>query len=221
MKLIVAGSGSSGNCYLLVCQDSAMVLDAGVRFLEAKKALNFNIRMIKGVLITHEHGDHHAFAHEYEAAGIPVWKPYAMESPRQTRRFGSFTIHSFDCVHNVPCVGYLIEHPACGRVLYVSDTEYVKYRFKGLRTMIIEANYHKANLGRYEANREHVLRGHMSIETACECIKANDNPELKTVVLCHLSDGHSNEAEFISAAQNAVNPWCRVYAASAGMEIEL
>lgn len=221
MKLIVAGSGSSGNCYLLACQDEVMVLDAGVRFLTVKQYLDFNVRQIKGVIVTHSHGDHNAYAYDYEAAGIPVWKPYEMESPRQIRRFGEFLVHSFESVHNVPCVGYLIEHPACGRVLYVSDTEYVKFRFKGLRAMIIEANYKKTILGRYDANREHVLRGHMSIETACDCVRANDNPELKTVVLCHLSDGNSNEAEFITSVQNIVNPWCGVYAASAGMEIEL
>ena len=56
MKLIVVGSSSAGNTYLLGNNDEVIVLDTGCRFLEVKKALGFNIRQIVGVVITHEHG---------------------------------------------------------------------------------------------------------------------------------------------------------------------
>lgn len=52
----VVGSGSSGNTYLLTCGTETLILDAGCRFREVKIALGFNIRPIKGVVVTHEHG---------------------------------------------------------------------------------------------------------------------------------------------------------------------
>lgn len=56
MQLIVVSSGSSGNCYLLTVGKETLILDAGCRFREVKIALGFNIRPIKGVVVTHEHG---------------------------------------------------------------------------------------------------------------------------------------------------------------------
>lgn len=56
MKLITISTGSSGNTYLLKGNDEVLILDAGIPFIEVKKALGFNIRQIKGVVVTHEHG---------------------------------------------------------------------------------------------------------------------------------------------------------------------
>ena len=56
MQLKVVSSGSSGNCYLLTIGSETLILDAGCRFREVKIALGFNIRPIKGVVVTHEHG---------------------------------------------------------------------------------------------------------------------------------------------------------------------
>lgn len=63
MKLKVLGSSSSGNCYLIeVSNVEKLVLDAGINFKEVQKALNFNLKGIQGVLITHEHMDHLKYA---------------------------------------------------------------------------------------------------------------------------------------------------------------
>lgn len=56
MKLIVAGTGSSGNSYILTNGKEALILDCGKPFMEVKKALGFNVRQIVGVVVTHEHG---------------------------------------------------------------------------------------------------------------------------------------------------------------------
>lgn len=55
MQLKVLGSGSSGNCYLLETDTECLVLDAGVNTKEVKIALDFDVRRIKGVLVTHSH----------------------------------------------------------------------------------------------------------------------------------------------------------------------
>ena len=218
----VVGTGSSGNTYLLTCGAETLVIDCGIRFMEVKKDLNFQIRGIVGAITTHIHGDHSKYAHEYEKSGIEVWKPYLDSTLIQKKKMGGFIIKSFPCIHDVPCVGYLIEHSDSGlKMLYVTDTEYVKYTFKGLTAMLIEANYGEEYVNRDEAKYRHVLEGHMSIETAVECIKANMNPGLKNIVLCHLSNGNSDPDAFQRTAIEAVPDGVAVNIAAPGLTVEL
>ena len=124
MKLICLGSGSSGNCYILDGGDEALIVEAGLPFMAVKKALDFNIRKIVGVVVSHEHKDHSGHADEYEKAGIPVWKPYDGEVP--DTHFGGFVVSPFDLIHDVPCCGFYIQHSDMGSMIYASDTEYIK-----------------------------------------------------------------------------------------------
>lgn len=55
MYLKCLGSSSSGNCYILENENEALIIEAGINLSEVKKALNFNISKIRGVLISHEH----------------------------------------------------------------------------------------------------------------------------------------------------------------------
>ena len=220
--LAVVGTGSSGNTYLLTCGRETLVIDCGIRFLTVKKRLDFNIRGIVGAIVTHRHGDHSKAIPEYEKAGIDVWKPYKDENLLQKKQMGGFTIRSFYCIHNVPCVGYLVEHPESGlKMLYATDTEYVKYTFRGLTAMLLEANYSEEYVNRDEPKYRHVLEGHMSIETAVECVKANMNDSLKNVILCHLSAGNSDEKAFKEAVKAVVPDRVQVDIAVPGLTVEL
>ena len=69
------------------------------------------------------------------------------------------------------------------------------------------------------AKRDHVLTGHMEIETTCEFLKANNNPTLRNVVLCHLSRSNADAEQFKAKAQKVVN--CPVYVADEGLEVDL
>lgn len=56
MKLTCLGSSSAGNCYLLQADNGeALILDCGISIKEIKKGLNWDIRGIKGVIISHAH----------------------------------------------------------------------------------------------------------------------------------------------------------------------
>ena len=78
MKLKALGSGSSGNCYILENESEALIIEAGLPFMEVKKALDFNVRKIKAVITTHIHSDHHQYFFQYVRAGIPVWEPFKL-----------------------------------------------------------------------------------------------------------------------------------------------
>lgn len=56
MFLSVINSGSSGNGYILQDDKEALIIEAGCKLLDIKKALNFNISKVVGCLVSHEHG---------------------------------------------------------------------------------------------------------------------------------------------------------------------
>lgn len=56
MKLKCLDSSSAGNCYLLTSDsEETLILDCGIPIKEIKKGLNWNIRGIKGMIISHAH----------------------------------------------------------------------------------------------------------------------------------------------------------------------
>lgn len=55
MKAIIIGSESSGNGYILKSDADVLLLEAGVRITEIKKALDFDLSKIRGVVVTHGH----------------------------------------------------------------------------------------------------------------------------------------------------------------------
>ena len=219
MKLRCLGSGSSGNCYILENDSEALVIEAGLPFMVGKKALDFNISKIVGVVISHSHGDHAKYAGEYEKAGIPVFRPYESEMERQVRSYGEFVIRSFPLVHDVPCYGFLICHPETGKVLYASDTEYIKYRFRNLNHILIECNYSKELIPEDAVNRSHVMTGHMELQTTLDFLRTNNNPNLRSVILLHISARNSDPDEFVAETGKVVQ--CPVWASEKWLEVDL
>ena len=55
MKLKVLSSGSHGNCYLLETNTETLILDCGIPIKDIKIGLNFDLRRVSGVLVTHSH----------------------------------------------------------------------------------------------------------------------------------------------------------------------
>ena len=234
MKLKILGSGSSGNCYILENDNEALIIEAGLPFMEVKKALNFNIMKIKAVLITHLHSDHHFYWFQYVRAGIPVFEPFKLEGASLRLDNSQFIIQAFEnrdrsgrWLHNnsdgseCPCYGFYITHPEMGSFVYASDTEYIKYRFKGLNHILCEANYDMQFVDRDEPNYEHRLRGHMSLDTALQFISTNDNPALRNVVLIHISDKSGDPALFKQRTEETIKYGANVYIAEKGLEVEM
>ncbi len=236
MRLKVLGSGSSGNCYILENDSEALIIEAGISFLEVKKALNFNVMKIVGVLASHIHGDHAKYIEEYKRAGIKHFTPYDMSHhiSAEYNFMGNFRIKDFANSdksgrwrHNnsdgseCPCYGFHITHPEIGSLVYATDTEYVRWRFKGVNHILCEANYDMQFVDREEPNYEHRLRGHMSLPTALDFISTNDNPALRNVVLIHLSDKCGDPVVFQKRAKEVLKYDTDVYVAHKGLEINL
>lgn len=220
MNLKCLGSNSTGNCYLLENETECLVIEAGIPFKEVKMSLGFNVSKIVGVIATHEHGDHFGYIKDYLKGGFKImasqgtWStlPYEIEISEKVMRAGywyqfeSFTVTPFGVEHDaVEPFGFIIRHPEMGTLLFATDTEYIKHKFKALKLnhILIECNYSQKIIdGRVyrdetsESLRNRVLRSHMELETCKDFIKENQTSSLYTVVLLHLSDGNSNAKEF-------------------------
>lgn len=220
MKLKCLESGSSGNCYILENDSEVLIIEAGIPFMAVKKALDFNISKIVGVTVSHSHGDHAKYAGEYKKAGISVFRPYREEIACPLAiKYGGFRIKGFRLVHDVPCYGFYISHAEMGILVYASDTEYIKYRFRNLNHILVECNYSKDLISEDAVNRSHIMTGHMELQTMLEFLRANNSPNLQNVVLLHMSARNSDPDEFVAEAGKVVQ--CPVWAAEKGLEVDL
>lgn len=232
MTLNVIGSGSSGNCYILKANNEKLILDCGIPIMEIKKGLNFDLSKVVGCVVTHSHKDHSLSAKDFENMGIPVFKPYENKEPINLKGWNG-TIQAFDLTDKdgkfmhtnadgseCQCYGFLITHPDLGRMLYITDTELVKWRFKDINHILISCNYQKKYIEDENlAKRNHVFRGHMELETVKEFIKANNSDSLQNIILCHLSNDNANPEECKAEVEKVAK--CPVYVAGKGLEVEL
>lgn len=240
MKLKVLGSSSKGNCYILENDSEALILEAGVKFSEVKHALNYNIKKVVGCLITHEHKDHAGKINEVLNATIPV---YASEGTIKNTKIvgnrlpyictagvlltlGGFQIIPFATMHDcAEPLGFFIDHPETGRVLFATDTYYLPCKFAGLNNALIECNYRLDILenniaaGRLPfAVRNRTLKSHFSYDNCVQALQANDLTKVNNIVLIHLSDGNSNAEEFRAGVKKATGGKT-VHIAEAGLII--
>ncbi len=232
MKLTVINSNSKGNAYILGNNEEALLIECGVKFTQIKQALQFNTRKVVGCLVTHEHQDHCKSVNDVLDAGITVWSSHgthlAMKTDLHHRsRFlhvdhtmpiGGFKVKAFEIKHDAAepfC--YLIHHKDCGTVLFLTDSYYCEYNFKGLNHVIIEANYSQDILDARLKDgvnpkflRDRVITSHMSLDTCVKTLQAYDLSAVNNVVLIHLSDSNSNEAEFKNRVQAATGKMVHV-----------
>lgn len=240
MLLRCCGSGSSGNSYALIADDGEILaIEAGCKFLDFEKMIDWKISNVVGVIVSHEHLDHAQYIKQYMRAGISVYTAFETQTalevitgerttaipPLKKQKIGSFTITPFNVPHDtdIECYGYLIEHEEMGKLLFMTDLEYCRYNFskQGINHILIESNYSMDLVDRDEPNYEHRLRGHMSLDTALKFISTNDNPMLLNVVLIHLSDKSGDPAQFTEKTKKTIEYGANVYVARKGLEVDL
>ena len=150
--------------------------------------------------------------------GIPVFAPYRSLKPMiigdyrlKIQAFDLTTIdgrwtHTNADGSECLCYGFLITHPEMGRMLYITDTELIKWRFKDINHILLGVNYDKDLIDKDNTGKaNHVFRGHLSIGTACDFVKANYSDSLQNVIMCHLSSENADKDSFIEKMKNAVN----------------
>ncbi|KAA0941590.1 MBL fold metallo-hydrolase [Sporosarcina sp. ANT_H38] len=222
IEIKTLATGSTGNCYWITDGITPLLLECGISFKNIQKALNFKTSDIAGVLVTHEHKDHCKAVSEVadrglniylspgtkEAIGINHHRIKVVENKKQFK-LGTWTILPFDVQHDVSePFGFLLANEAGDKLLFATDTYYVRYKFQGLTHIMVEANYSTEILnenimtGRvHDGMKRRLVKSHFSLENVLEFLKVNDLSKVQEIHLLHLSDTNSDEAVFKKVVQ--------------------
>jgi phosphoribosyl 1,2-cyclic phosphodiesterase len=221
IEIRTLASGSTGNCYWISDGKSPLLIECGIRFADIRQGCGFKLSELAGCLCTHEHQDHCKAAKDILKAGIDIYltegtaqaldlaghRVKIIKAGKQVS-IGSWTVLPFEAQHDAEePVGFLMQSGA-EKLLYLTDSYFCRYKFKGLTHIMIECNY---SLPRLNANiaaglvpsalKHRIRRSHFSLENVKEFLKANDLSRVREIHLIHLSDQNSDEALFVSEIQ--------------------
>ncbi|MBC1722284.1 MBL fold metallo-hydrolase [Listeria seeligeri] len=217
MKIKTIASGSKGNAYVISNGRSKLLIECGINFDLIRKALDFDLSVVAGCLISHEHGDHTAgvkkmlrtsnikiYASEgtFSALNIPASRQFILKE-KNTQNVGEWIVLPFRTEHDAKePLGFMIQHQN-ERLLFITDSYYVRYKFKNINWLMIECNYSTDILEQNVAERvihpvqkKRVLQSHFSLENVKDFLKANDLSHLREIHLMHISDSNGDPERF-------------------------
>jgi phosphoribosyl 1,2-cyclic phosphodiesterase len=216
MEIHVLASSSAGNCYRVSDGSTPLLLECGIRFADIRQKLHFHLSEIAGCIISHEHGDHSKSVKNVIKAGIDCYMSKGTAEAlgvsghrvkvikaREQFQVGTWTILPFKTEHDsAEPLGFLM---ASGnkKVLFATDTAYIRYRFEGLTHILIECNYDIDVLDQNvkagvlpEEMRKRIRRSHLELQNVKEFFRANDLSQVEQIYLLHLSDNNSDAERF-------------------------
>ena len=235
-SLRVVGTGSSGNCYVLKNDNDILILDAGIPLPQIYEAIHFKIADVNSCFVSHFHGDHSSSVKNLLKLYVPVIMSeitanlldlsivkYPSLITTENTTIGGWTIKTFSVEHDAPgTVGCLMVHRNSPNVIcYITDAGFVRTSPQGVQTLIIECNYID-DLIDWTALTEQQIRlkqSHMSLARLMSYMQKIDQSKLENIILVHLSDSHSNEKRIVEELATVTK--AKIYAATAGLEIEL
>lgn len=192
-------SGSSGNCYLVKNEKTALLIDAGIsgkKIFEGLDATGTPRENVKALLITHEHIDHvkslpvvtrklpNILAYANEATWASIERPVAGEKQRcfttgEDFYIDDFMIRTFPVPHDAAePVGFSI-YCEGRQISIVTDagciTEEIFMEITDADLLVLEANHEEEILlmGNYPyALKRRILgeKGHLSNVSAGKCL---------------------------------------------------
>lgn len=243
MRLICVNSSSAGNAYALDSGSEILLLEAGMKMADVKRAIDYRLSDVVGCIITHEHGDHAKYATEYAKFGVNIYGPASLEEKKRfpystftalrdsvTKQIGSFKVVPFKNFHDVPIFGYLIHHKDMGSFLFSTDSYKLGATITGINHYLIETNYSDALLkenvwsGRIDQKQaDRIMLSHMSLDYCIkylhDCRVGSGSPATRTITLCHLSERNSATDAFRNAVAGAFG--IPTYIAHKGLIVEL
>lgn len=207
-RLNVVGSSSKGNGYLLTCNNQNLILECGMPVKDVLSRLNWRLENVVGCLVTHGHNDHVGHVKQYLDYGLPVYsnvdvvqrhKGVQELKPMTKYLIGGFTaipllVPHGDCLN----YAYYIKMPDEQTLVFATDLTQFPYKLTNIDHLLIEANYSddirvEALLNGAQLRSQSIC--HMELNKTIETIKQLGRPRS---ILCHLSDGLSDEQMFKS-----------------------
>lgn len=222
MDVQIIASSSKGNCYALRCDDSVLLLEAGVPVARLRKKLTAGLSRVVACLVTHEHGDHAGYVGQYWRAGIPVYMSagtqallkvgHAIPKPGKALRLNGWTVTAFRTKHDAADpVGYIVDSPDGERVVFATDTYVLPYLFPHVTVWMLECNYELPILQEnitagavHEDQAKRILQSHMSVDHVAAFLQAQDLSKTRAVYLLHGSDRNLNKKAAVDKIRGVV-----------------
>ena len=228
MKVQTIASGSKGNCTIVLCNDTNLIIDMGISYLTLKNSLEENslsFDNFNGILISHCHKDHtKGLSSLIKKTNIPVYIPEKMYDsikeyvpyPRciiidDEFYINDIKINLLHTSHDAPCsVGFIIRNNDKSLV-YITDTGYINRKILnnivGKDCYIIESNHDEVMLmdGPYPRFlKERVIsdKGHLSNITTAKYLKKIVGKNTKNIILAHRSETNNTEEKILEAINN-------------------
>nr|DAY50683.1 MAG TPA: YycJ-like MBL-fold protein [Caudoviricetes sp.] len=207
------------------------MIECGISLKKVQQAMRFNFSKVAGCLISHEHRDHCKYVSQFiDSTGIDFYSTqgtfegmsedqvlhiqandyyrFNFVEYKKTTKIGTWYVTPFETEHDAkePC-GFLIDSAAGDRLVFITDSYYVRYKFPNITYMMIEANYSKEIIDQdmttgFDLKRKsRLLESHFDFGRTLDFIKTNKSNQLQEVWLLHLSDSNSNEQKFKEETQ--------------------
>ncbi|MCL2607089.1 MAG: MBL fold metallo-hydrolase [Methanomassiliicoccaceae archaeon] len=212
IEVHVLASGSDGNCTVVVCDDHAVMVDAGLSGKKITKLMELNgldASLIKSILLTHEHSDHVSGAgimarkldvpvqcNERTFASCSLGRvEYSKITTLETFTSGPMDITPLPTSHNASEPNAFLISVYGKKVLIATDTGKmtceVESELQNSDLVILESNYDKHMLatGPYPPMLKRLVGsdiGHLSNVDCAESLSRTMNAKRK-VFLAHIS----------------------------------
>lgn len=234
MQFSVLASGSGGNACYIETRQSSLLIDAGLSCQEIIRRLDLigvKTERLDAIVLTHEHLDHVKGAGPLaRRLNIPVYgnrdtlrrclkiggnlpKPVLFQTG-QSIPIKDVVIETFTKCHDAADpIGVILSHQE-RKLGLITDlgrsTPLVVDRLKGCHGLVIEFNHDLKMLeeGPYPLDLKRRIRGpegHLSNQQAGDLLKAVFHPDLRTVVLAHMSQVNNLRDMAYEEAERALN----------------
>ena len=227
MKVQTIASGSKGNCAIIICDDTKIIIDMGISFITLKRSLeenSFSFKDFSGILITHNHSDHinglkslinktklnaYITKEMYDSIKDYIPKERCIFIDEEFN-INDVKIELIHTSHDAPASnGFIITYNDKSMV-YITDTGYINRKIlnkivnKDL--YLIESNHDEVMLmdGPYPRFlKERVIsdRGHLSNKTTAKYLAKIIGDNTKYVILAHLSETNNTPEKALEEMQ--------------------
>lgn len=216
MKIKIIASGSKGNCTLILCDNTKLLVDIGIPLSYLKSSLdnmNIDIDSLDGILITHTHSDHikgllqlvkkhkikvyASIELLYDLVNlIPIESIIVVENQFL---INDVKISLIETSHDVISYGFIIEHNN-KEAVYITDTGYINKKHFNITAnkdiYIIEANHDEEMLmnGPYPYHlKQRVIgdKGHLSNRYTGKYLDKVIGDNTKYILLAHISENNN------------------------------
>jgi phosphoribosyl 1,2-cyclic phosphodiesterase len=240
LRFASLASGSRGNCLVVEARDAASVtrllIDCGLNLRDTEKRLarlGLQPSEIRGILVTHEHGDHAGCVFDFAAAHcVSVYLTYgslvALEAEgkviegvklsiltaREPLAIGGMEVRPFTVPHDAREPVQYVVSDGNVRLGVLTDigtsTPHVEQSLSGLDALVLECNYDRDMLwaGAYPKWLKERIGGpfgHLDNRDSARLLAALDCSRLKHVIGAHLSQQNNRPELARTALAGAMN----------------